>query len=130
MIMPVAAVLALIVVGIVLFLINGYIPIPVSIKKVLNVVLGLIVVGIGLWLVNTYIPMAASIKAILNIVVVVATCVGVLQALDLWEPVVRFWNRMLNNFRSHRAEPSDHRIVAPNVADARETHPETTASRS
>jgi len=52
------------------------------------VVLMLIVVGILLGLINTYIPMAGSIKAILNIVVVVATCVGVLRAFGLWNKIV------------------------------------------
>ncbi len=73
-----------------------------TIKKFVAVVLGLIIVGIGLWLINTYVPMAGSIKAILNIVVVVATCVGVLQAFGLWEPVVRTWNNMWSSVRGHR----------------------------
>jgi len=63
-----------------------------SFKTILNVVVGLIVVGVLLWLVNAYVPMAGSIKAILNIVVVVATCVGVLQAVGLWSGVVRLWD--------------------------------------
>jgi predicted membrane protein len=51
----------------------------------------------GLWLINTYVPMAGSIKAILNIVVVVATCVGVLQAVGLWPQVVRIWSNLTRN---------------------------------
>ena len=51
----------------------------------------LIVVGVLLWLVNTYIPMAGVIKAILNIVVVIATCVAVLKAFGLWGDVVKLW---------------------------------------
>jgi hypothetical protein len=50
----------------------------------LNIVLALIVVGVVLWLVNRYIPMASSIKTILNVVVVVVVCVWVLQAAGLW----------------------------------------------
>jgi hypothetical protein len=46
--------------------------------------------------------MAQSIKVILNIVVVVATCVGVLKAVGLWEPIVTTWNRLIN---SHKLEP-------------------------
>jgi hypothetical protein len=38
----------------------------------INLVVALIVVGIALWLLNRYIPMASSIKTILNVVVVVA----------------------------------------------------------
>lgn len=50
----------------------------------INIVIALIVVGIGLWLINRFIPMASSIKTILNVVVVVAVCVWVLQAAGLW----------------------------------------------
>jgi predicted membrane protein len=85
-------VLALIVIVLVARFANTYIPMPGSIRPVLNVVLALLVVGMVLWLINTYVPMAGSIKAILNIVVVVATCVGVLQAFGLWDRVVRSWN--------------------------------------
>lgn len=49
-----------------------------------NLVVVLIVVGVLLWLVNRYIPMASSIKTILNIVVVVAVAIWVLQAMGLW----------------------------------------------
>jgi len=59
--------------------------------KIMKVAVALIVVGIVLWLVNTYVPMAGSIRAILNVVVVVATCVLVLQAVGLWGAVVRLW---------------------------------------
>ena len=38
----------------------------------IQVVLTLIVVGVLLWLANTYIPMAEPIKKILNVVVVIA----------------------------------------------------------
>jgi hypothetical protein len=44
----------------------------------LTVVLTLIVVGVLLWLVNTYIPMAGSIKTILNAVVVIAVILWLL----------------------------------------------------
>jgi len=97
--MPAAAVLSLFLMGMILWLINGFIPVPAGrIKTLLNVVLGLIVVGIGLWLINAYVPMAGVIKGILNIVVVIAACVGVLQAFGLWEPVVN----MARKIRNHR----------------------------
>jgi predicted membrane protein len=63
-----------------------------GVRRVVQIVLALIVVGIFLWLVNTYVPMAQSIKDILNIVVVVATCVFVLQAVGLWAAVMRLWH--------------------------------------
>jgi predicted membrane protein len=53
----------------------------------MNIVVALIVVGVALWLVNRFIPMASSIKTILNVVVVVAVCVWVLQATGLWGQV-------------------------------------------
>ncbi len=39
-----------------------------------NIVLALIVVGVALWLINRFIPMAGSIKTILNAVVVIVVC--------------------------------------------------------
>ena len=84
--------IALFFVGIIAWFINTYKPVPESIKRIVNVVLALIVVGMALWLINTYVPMAGSIKAILNLVVIVATCVGVLQAVGLWDEVVRLWS--------------------------------------
>ncbi len=55
-----------------------------------NVVLVLIVVGVLLWLINTYIPMASAIKTILNVVVVVAVVVWVLQAAGLWGRITSY----------------------------------------
>jgi hypothetical protein len=52
-----------------------------------DLVIALIVVGMALWLINRYIPMAGSIKTILNVVVVVAVGVWVLQATGLWGPL-------------------------------------------
>jgi predicted membrane protein len=56
----------------------------------LNVVVALIVVGVALWLINRFIPMASSIKTILNVVVVIAVGVWVLQATGLWGHVSGF----------------------------------------
>ncbi len=103
--MPITSIVALVIVGVVLWLLNAYAPVGAGIKKIANVVLGLIVVGILLWLINTYIPMAGSIKGILNIVVVIATCVGVLQAVGLWTDVVTMWNNMWSNVKNHRTDP-------------------------
>lgn len=46
----------------------------------LTVAITLIVVGVLLWLVNSYIPMDGKIKNILNVVVVVAVVVWLLYA--------------------------------------------------
>jgi hypothetical protein len=72
-----------------------------NIRTIVNIVVALIVVGIVLWLIDTYIPMAASIKAILNIVVVIGTCVLVLQALGLWTYVMRLWNNLTKGRFQH-----------------------------
>ncbi|MCX6950639.1 MAG: hypothetical protein NTV51_00385 [Verrucomicrobia bacterium] len=44
----------------------------------INVVLTLVVVGVLLWLINTYIPMQSTIKSILNAVVVIAVVLWLL----------------------------------------------------
>ena len=55
-----------------------------------SVVLTLIIVGVLLWLVNNFVPMAGSIKTILNAVVVIAVCVWVLNAFGLWRPIAKY----------------------------------------
>lgn len=49
----------------------------------LNVLIALVVVGVLLWLVNSYIPMDHKIKNILNVVVVIAVVLWLLQAFGL-----------------------------------------------
>jgi hypothetical protein len=51
----------------------------------LSVLLTLVVVGVVLWLVNTYIPMDAKIKRILNIVVVVVVVLWLLNVFGLFQ---------------------------------------------
>lgn len=46
----------------------------------INLVVTLIVVGVLLWLVNNYIPMDGKIKQILNVVIVIAVVIWLLQA--------------------------------------------------
>ena len=48
-----------------------------------HIVVVLIVVGVLLWLVNTYIPMDGKIKQILNIVVVIFVIIWLLQGLGM-----------------------------------------------
>jgi hypothetical protein len=55
-----------------------------------NLVIALVVVGIALWVINNFIPMAGSIKTILNVVVVVAVGVWVLQSTGLWGPISNY----------------------------------------
>ncbi len=56
----------------------------------LNLVVVLIIVGVVLYLINRFIPMASSIKTILNVVVVVCVCVWLLQVTGLWGNVSSF----------------------------------------
>ena len=49
----------------------------------LNVILTLVVVGVILWLINTYIPMQGTIKKILNIVVVIAVILWLLYGFGI-----------------------------------------------
>jgi hypothetical protein len=51
--------------------------------SLLNVIIILIVVGVLLWLVNTYIPMDSKIKSILNVVVIIAVVLWLLQAFGI-----------------------------------------------
>ncbi|MGA2018244.1 MAG: Thivi_2564 family membrane protein [Opitutaceae bacterium] len=48
-----------------------------------TVVLTLIVVGVLLWLINTYIPMQGAIKSIINIVVVIAVVLWLLYGFGI-----------------------------------------------
>lgn len=50
---------------------------------ILTIILVLIIVGVILWLVNAYIPMDGKIKSILNIVVVILVVIWLLQAFGL-----------------------------------------------
>jgi hypothetical protein len=51
--------------------------------SLVSLVVVLIVVGVLLWLVNTYIPMDGKIKSILNAVVVIAVVIWLLQVFGL-----------------------------------------------
>ncbi len=46
---------------------------------IIQVIVALIAVGVVLWLINTYIPMDAKIKGILNAVIVIAVIIWLLQ---------------------------------------------------
>ncbi len=48
-----------------------------------NIVVILVVVGLVMWLINTYIPMAAAIKSLLNIIVFVVLLIWILQTFGL-----------------------------------------------
>jgi hypothetical protein len=48
--------------------------------SLVGLVITLVVVGVVLWLINNYVPMDSKIKTILNVVVVIAVVIWLLQA--------------------------------------------------
>jgi hypothetical protein len=55
-----------------------------------TVVLTLLVVGVLLWLVNRFIPMQSQIKGILNAVVVIAVVLWLLKVFGLFGYITQF----------------------------------------
>jgi hypothetical protein len=55
----------------------------------LQILMVLVVVGVLLWLVNRFIPMEGTIKSILNAVVVIATVVWLLNVFGLLHSLSR-----------------------------------------
>jgi len=51
--------------------------------NLIHVLIVLVVVGVLLWLVNTYVPMQGTIKTILNAVIVIAVVLWLLQDFGL-----------------------------------------------
>ena len=47
----------------------------------------LIVIGVLMWLINTYIPMMGAIKSLLNLVVVVVVVIWLLQIFGIIGPI-------------------------------------------
>jgi len=52
--------------------------------SLITIVITLIVAGVLLWLINTYIPMDGKIKKILNVVVVVVVVLWLLNVFGVW----------------------------------------------
>lgn len=57
----------------------------------ISLVMVLIVVGVLLWAVNAYIPMDAKIKNILNVVVVIAVVLWLLQVFGVLGSMHTIW---------------------------------------
>ncbi len=55
----------------------------------IQILVALIVVGVLLWLVNSFIPMAGSIKSILNAVVVIVVVLWLLKVFGLMSSLSR-----------------------------------------
>ena len=56
----------------------------------INVVLTLLVIGVLLWLVNRFIPMQSTIKGILNAVVTIAVVIWLLKVFGLFNTLAQF----------------------------------------
>lgn len=52
--------------------------------NLLNIIIILVVVGLVLWVVNTYVPMDDKIKKILNIVAVIFVVIWLLKVVGAW----------------------------------------------
>ncbi len=48
--------------------------------SLINLIITLVVVGVVLWLINSFIPMQHTIKQILNVVVIIAVIIWLLSA--------------------------------------------------
>jgi hypothetical protein len=51
--------------------------------SLISVVVLLVVIGVILWLVNTYIPMDGKIKQVLNVLVLIVVCIWLLQSFGI-----------------------------------------------
>lgn len=70
---------------------NGVLPVTSEVSYVLQLLVLLVIFGVVLYLINTYIPMAPPLKTVLNVVVVLFLCVWLLNAFGLLSgPLPRF----------------------------------------
>ena len=56
----------------------------------MQILIALIVVGVLLWLVNSFIPMAGSIKSIFNAIVIIVVVVWLLNVFGLMHYITNF----------------------------------------
>jgi len=54
----------------------------------LNLIAVIVVFGVLMWLINAYIPMPGGIKSLLNVVVLIVLIVYVLQFFELIKPIL------------------------------------------
>lgn len=55
-----------------------------QIMSLISVIVAIVVVGLLLWAINSFIPMEDRIKKILNIVVIIVLVLWLLQAFGVW----------------------------------------------
>ncbi len=53
----------------------------------INLIITLVIVGVLLWLINAYIPMEATIKKLINIVVIVCVVLYLLSAFGVFHHI-------------------------------------------
>lgn len=53
--------------------------------SVLYIILVLVVLGVLLWVINRYVPMQPTIKTILNVVIIIIIIIWLLKALGVWD---------------------------------------------
>ena len=51
--------------------------------SLISIIVALVVVGVILWMVNNYIPMDGKIKSILNVVVIIVVVIWLLQSMGV-----------------------------------------------
>ncbi len=59
-----------------------------AMAELLNLLLLIIIFGVIMWLINAFIPMPPVIKSLLNIVVVIILIIYILQTFGLINPVL------------------------------------------
>ncbi len=52
--------------------------------SLLTIMIALVIVGVSLWLINAYIPMDPTVKRLLNIAVIVILVIWLLKGLGFW----------------------------------------------
>lgn len=57
--------------------------------SLINLIITLVVVGVLLWLINAYIPMQATMKKILNVVVIIIVILWLLSAFGIFDSGMR-----------------------------------------
>ncbi|QOC22055.1 hypothetical protein IC757_13640 [Wenzhouxiangella sp. AB-CW3] len=55
--------------------------------SLINLIITLVVVGVLLWLINSFIPMQSTIKKILNVVVIIVVIIWLLSAFGVIGPI-------------------------------------------
>lgn len=53
----------------------------------INLIITLVVVGVLLWLINSFIPMQSTMKKILNVVVIIVVIIWLLSAFGVLGPI-------------------------------------------